>query len=265
MKFAAIENRLKRRLEGGELSLGLAVNQARTPNIAMIAASCEFDALYVDLEHNPTSLETTSVICVAAMGFAVTPLVRLGSQVGHEAARVLDSGAQGLMIPHVNTVAEARAIVEACRFPPLGHRSAGGAGPAVTYRVMAQGDINAFLNRETLLLAMLETPEAIENAGQIAAVAGIDGLHIGSNDLCTEMGIPGQYHHPRLWEAYETTAKACRENGKTLGVGGIWTDLDLQTKLVRLGARFLISGSDVHYLMRAARADLAGLRAIELV
>jgi 2-keto-3-deoxy-L-rhamnonate aldolase RhmA len=255
-------NALKRKLEANEVALALAVNQARTPNISMIAAACGFDALYIDLEHNPTSLETTSVICVAALGLGVTPLVRVSSHMGHEAARVLDGGAQGLMIPHVNTAAEAQAVVDACRFPPIGHRSAGGAGPSLFYQPMPQGEINDHLNRETILIAMIETPEAVENAEAIAAVQGIDVLHIGSNDLCTEMGIPGQYHHPRLLEAYERVGRACTAHGKRLGVGGIWTDLQLQTQLIGLGARFLITGSDVHYMMRAARADLAGLRAI---
>ena len=256
-------NALKRKLEANEVAFGLAINQARTPNISMIASACGFDALYIDHEHNPTSLETTSAICVAALALGITPIVRVASQTGYEAARVLDGGAQGLMIPHVNTADEARAIVTACRFPPIGHRSAGGAGPSLFYQNMPQGEINDHLNRETILIAMLETPKAIDNADAIAAVEGIDVLHIGSNDLCTEMGIPGQYHHPKLREAYERLAGACAAHGKKLGVGGIWTDLPLQTQLINLGARFLITGSDVHYLMRAARADLADLRAIK--
>ena len=130
------------------------------------------------------------MLCVAAIATGITPMVRIGSQDGHLAARVLDGGAQGLMVPHINSAAEAEAIVTACRFPPIGHRSVGGAGPALGYKAMPQAEVSDFLNRETLLLAMLETPEAIEQAEAIAAVPGIDGLHIGSNDLCSEMGIP---------------------------------------------------------------------------
>src|SRR5271170_4775221 len=110
------ENRAKKMLKSNELVLCMGVNQLRTPNIAMIAASCGFDALYIDLEHNPTSLETAAAICVAAIGVGITPIARVFLQ---DAARILDCGAQGVMIPHVNTAAEARAIVEACRFAPL--------------------------------------------------------------------------------------------------------------------------------------------------
>jgi 2-keto-3-deoxy-L-rhamnonate aldolase RhmA len=112
------------------------------------------------------------------------------------------------MVPHVSTVAEARAVLDSCRYPPHGYRSASGSGPALGYFVRSQGKINSYLNEQTLLIAMLETPEAIENADAIAAIDGIDMLHIGSSDLSTEMGIPGQYKHARMDQAYEATAKA---------------------------------------------------------
>ena len=257
-----MENQLKRKLSNGALTLCLGINQARTANIAMIAAAAGFDAVYVDLEHNPTSLETASMLCVAAIGAGITPMVRIGSQDGHLAARVLDGGAQGLMVPHVNSPEEAGAIVTACRFPPIGHRSVGGAGPALGYKLMPQAEISDFLNRETLLLAVLETPEAIEQAQAITAVNGIDGLHIGSNDLCSEMGIPGRYRDPRYLRAVETAGRAARAHGKSLGVGGVLFDHELQTELVRLGARYLTAGNDVQYLVRGARLDVERMRTI---
>ena len=257
-----MENRLKRKLADGTLTFCLGVNQARTPNITMIAAAAGFDAIYVDLEHNPTSLETASMLCVAAISAAITPMVRIGSQDGHLAARVLDGGAQGLMVPHINSAAEAEAIVTACRLPPIGHRSVGGAGPALGYREMPQAEVSDFLNRETLLLAMLETPEAIEEADAIAAVPGIDGVHIGSNDLCSEMGIPGRYHDPHYLHAVEKAGRAARNHGKSLGIGGVLFDHELQTELVRLGARYLTAGNDVGYLLRGARADVERMRTI---
>src|SRR5262249_48516642 len=192
------ENRVKHKLKAGELVLFMGVNQLRTPNIAMIAAACGFDGIYIDLEHNPTSLETAAAICVAALGLGLTPTARVSWGAAHNAPRILDCGAQGVMVPHVNTVAEAKTIVESCRYPPQGHRSASGSGPALGYSQTSQGQINRVLNEQTLLIAMLETPQAIENADAIAGVDGIDIIHIGSTDLSTEMGIPGQYQHARM-------------------------------------------------------------------
>jgi 2-keto-3-deoxy-L-rhamnonate aldolase RhmA len=158
------------------------------------------------------------------------------------------------MVPHVSTVAEARAVVESCRYPPHGQRSASGSGPALGYAVRSQGEINRYLNEQTLLIAMLVTPEAIGNADAIAAVDGIDTLHIGSSDLSTEMGIPGQYAHARMRDAYEATARAARAHGKSMGIGGVREDLEFLTWLLQLGMRYLTSGSDVGYILSAGRA-----------
>jgi len=168
------------------------------------------------------------------------------------------------MVPHVSTVAEAKAVVEACRYPPWGHRSASGSGPALGYSARSQGEINTYLNEQTLLIAMLETPQSIENADAIAAVDGIDVVHIGSSDLSTEMGIPGQYQHARMREAYGATAKAARSHGKSFGVGGVREDLEFQTWLLRLGMRYLTGGSDVGYILSAGRADVKRIREARL-
>jgi 2-keto-3-deoxy-L-rhamnonate aldolase RhmA len=101
------ENRAKKMLKANELVLCMGVNQLRTPNIAMIAAACGFDAVYIDLEHNPTSLETAAAVCVAALGMGITPIARVTSHDAHDATRILDCGAQGVMVPHVQNAAEA--------------------------------------------------------------------------------------------------------------------------------------------------------------
>ena len=100
----------------------MGVNRMRTPNIAMIAAACGFDAIYIDLEHNPTSLETAAAICVVALGIGITPIARVSSRDPHDPTRILDCGAQGVVVPYVGTVAQVRAVVESCRYPPHGHR-----------------------------------------------------------------------------------------------------------------------------------------------
>jgi len=260
MSQDAVQNTAKRKLAAGGLVLCMGLRQARTPDIAMIAAACGFDAVYVDMEHSPISAETTATICTAALGFGITPLVRVPGHDVHLATRVLDGGALGVIFPHVNNAAEAEAMVAGCRYPPLGHRSVMGPGPALGYRATPLGEVNERMNAETLLIAMLETPEGIANAGAIAATPGIDMLLIGSNDLSTEMGIPGQLRHARVREAFATTAAACQAHGKILGIGGVRGDLELQSELFALGGRFIIAGSDVTYLTAGAAADAKRLR-----
>jgi 2-keto-3-deoxy-L-rhamnonate aldolase RhmA len=258
------ENRAKAMLKAGELVLCMGVNQLRTPNIAMIAAACGFDAIYIDLEHNPTSLESAAGICVAALGLGITPIARVASHDPHDATRILDCGAQGVMVPHVRNAAEARAIVEACLYAPKGHRSAFGSGPGLGYAALPQAEICRLLNEHTLLMAMIETPEAVANAEAIAAVEGIDVLHIGASDLSTEMGIPGQYAHARMRAAFESVARAAKSHGKAMGVGGVRQDFEFQSWLLRLGVRYLTSGSDVGYILSAGRADVRQLRELKV-
>ena len=255
-------NSTKQKLSAGKLVLCMGLRLARSPDIAMIAAECGFDAIYADMQHSPMSLETVSAICVGALGQGITPLVRPPSHAGDAISRALDGGAQGVIMPDVDDAAQARAIVNRGRFPPLGHRSVMGATPALAYRALPLGEINQTLNAETLIIVMLETAQGIAHADEIAAVPGVDVLLIGSNDLCTGLGIPGQLRHPKLREAYETAAKACSRHGKTLGVGGIRGDLELQRDLVKMGARFIIAGSDNAYLAAAARKDVEALRGL---
>lgn len=244
----------------GEVALCMATRLARTADIAMIADAAGFDCFYIDMEHCTITLDAAGQICTAALGVGITPLVRIAGHNFDDAARLLDAGALGIVCPNVSTRAQAEAFAKACRLPPLGERSVAGAGPLQGYRATPLAEVNSQGNALTTCIAMLETPEGIENADAIASVPGIDVLLIGSNDLCTAMGIPGELKHPKLRAAYEATAKACQAHGKVLGIGGIRGDVAHVAELVALGARFVIAGSDVQYLMMAARAEVASLR-----
>ncbi|MGH7072528.1 MAG: HpcH/HpaI aldolase family protein [Acetobacteraceae bacterium] len=258
-----IANRAKERLAAGELVLCLGTRQARTPDIAMIADASGFDAFYIDMEHSTITLEAAAAIASAALGIGITPIVRVAGQAAHDAARLLDGGALGIIYPHVATREEALAFVAACKFPPAGHRSVAGSGPAQLYRRLPLAEVNRLGNEITLAIAMIEDPEGVAHADAIAAVPGLDMLLIGSNDLCTEFGIPGQLHHPKLKEAYAAVGRACAASGKVLGIGGIRGDPELTRELLALGARFMIAGSDVGYLMKAAAEDVRTIRALE--
>ena len=108
---------------------------------------------------------------------------------------------------------------------------------------------------------MLETPQAIDNAEAIAAVPGIDALLIGTNDLCMEMGIPGEFGHDRVVAAYDKVIAACRAHGKHPGMGGAYAPQLIERYIAR-GMRLILSGNDFSFLMAGARAQAAGVRAM---
>ena len=252
---------MRERLDAGQLVLCMALTQARTADIPTIAAAAGFDAVYVDLEHTAASLETTSLLCSAAIGAGITPLVRVPSHDHQYLTRALDIGAMGVIVPHVETPEAAEQIVDACRFPPRGHRSVSGPNPANRYRAMPQQELLDFFDGQTVLAAMLETPDAIARAVEIASVPGLDMVMVGPHDLTAEMGILGQFRDPTFLDAVREVAKACRAHDKVFGIAGI-RDLELLTELVELGLRFVSAGTDAGFMTEAATAHAARLRTI---
>jgi 2-keto-3-deoxy-L-rhamnonate aldolase RhmA len=256
-----VENITKRKLQANQLALGFGVHHLRTSATAALAAATGHDWLFIDMEHGAFSVHEATQLCLAALPTGVTPIVRVAAGALDEGTRGLDNGALGVVIPHVDTVEQARTIARAFRYPPVGNRSWGGPPAAFGFRAPANAEAQAALNAEILVVAMIESPEGVKNAGAIAAVEGIDALLIGTSDLTAEMGISGQIMHPRVQDAYRITGEACRAHGKALGMGGIY-DKDAATHYIRGGARFVLTGSDHTYLMAGAQARTDFLKSV---
>lgn len=258
-----VVNQTKRRLAAGELALGMGARQARTVDIATIARTCGFDWLFIDMEHSSMDVDLASQLAMASLGAGITPIVRVPGHEHYHASRLLDNGAQGIVAPHVDTVEEAQRIARACRYPPLGHRSVAGAQPQLGFRNVPTGEATRLVNADTLVVVMLETPKAIAGADAIAQVEGVDVLLIGTNDLCAEMGVPGQLADPRVEDAYRKVIAACRKHGKHPGMGGVY-EPKLMEKYIQMGMRMILSGSDLSFLMAGARARTEFLRALKI-
>jgi 4-hydroxy-2-oxoheptanedioate aldolase len=261
--MAAIANAVRERLAAGQLALGMGLRQARTVDIGRALAACGFDWAFIDMEHNTMSVDTAAQIAVACHDAGVTPLVRVPGYEHYLATRLLDAGAMGIVFPHVDGAERARQLVDNCKYPPMGHRSLGGPMAQLGFRPYPRGEATALVNEATLLVMMLETPRAIESADAIAAVPGVDVLLIGTNDLTLEMGIPGRYDDSRVVHAYETVIAACKRHGKTAGMGGIY-DHPTMERYVRLGARFILAGSDMTFIMTGGQARTEFLRGLPL-
>jgi 2-keto-3-deoxy-L-rhamnonate aldolase RhmA len=257
---ATLSNHMKEKLARGEVVSSITVRLVRGIEIARIAKTAGFDSLYVDLEHSSFSLETTGQICMAALAAGVTPLVRVpGIAV---VSRVLDGGALGVIAPHVRSAADARAYVAAAKFPPLGDRSAAGPLPHLHYQSFPVAEADAAVNDATLLMVQFESDAALAKADEIAAVDGVDLVMIGTNDLLADWGLAGQYEHPRVREAYAAAIAACRRHGKHVGVGGLSSRPELAAEFVRMGARYVSTGTDLAFLLSAATAKAKEVRDI---
>jgi 2-keto-3-deoxy-L-rhamnonate aldolase RhmA len=257
-----IENNAKRKLLAGELALGFGVQHLRTSALGMLAESCDYDWLFIDMEHGAFSMHEATQICIAALATAVTPIVRVAADALDEGARALDNGALGIVVPHVDTRAAAERAARAFRYPPSGTRSWGGSGAVFRFRPPGHAEAQAMLNREILIVAMIESREGLQNAEQIAAVEGIDALLIGTSDLSADLGFPGEIGHPEVQAAYKVVETACRKSGKVLGMGGVY-DREWSTRYIREnGARLVLTGSDHTYLVAGAKQRSEFLRSI---
>ena len=259
--MAAYVNHVKRQLADGQLALGLVLRQARTVDIAAIAKACGFDWLSIEMEHSSLNIDTAAQMACAALPVGISALVRVPGRAPHHATRLLDTGAQGVIIPHVDSAEEAALVVSHCKFPPVGHRSIASVQPQLAFQSISGADAMQAVNAETLIVVMLETPQAIDNADAIAAVPGIDVLLIGTNDLCAELGIPGQFAEPKVEDAYRRVTAACRKHGVHAGMAGVH-DPKLAEKFIGLGVRFVAGGTDLAFMMTGARQRVNALRGL---
>ena len=246
-----VKNIVKEKLARNEIVASMTVRLTRGVEIARMAKTAGFDMIYVDLEHSTLSLDTTGQICLAALSCGIAPMVRVPANTPEYIHRVLDGGALGIIAPGIGSAEEARAVVRATKYPPLGERGAGGALPQLEYRSFPTDEVYAAVNDATMVIVQFESAEALEKADEIVAVEGVDMVLLGINDLLASMGIPGQYEHAKVRDAYTRTIAACRKHGKHVGVGGLSTRPKLAAEFVAMGARLVSTGTDIQFLQAA--------------
>lgn len=251
---------LRAALSADRLVVCLALSMARTPDVPAIAAAAGYDAVYVDLEHAGTSWDTAAMLCSAAIGAGIGSLIRVPSHAPDVIARALDVGAQGVIAPHVRSKADAEALVAAARFPPGGERSVSGPNAVSGYAPTPVAERLAQVDAETVVIAMIESVDALEAVQEIAAVPGLDMLLVGPHDLASERGAPGDLEHPDVLAAIRSVVDACRTAHIAFGVAGLRSARAILSLVADHGLRFATAGSDVSLFTDAAFARIAELR-----
>lgn len=244
----SIPNPVKELLKAGKVALGMNVRLARSGDIARIAKTCGHDFIFIDAQHSLFSVETIGHIAQAALGCGISPLVRVRSVDDPDTQVLLDNGVTGIVFPDVSTAAEARRAVSRARFPPVGKRSAAGAYTILDYRAVPMGQLVAALDDNALVVCMIETREGLENVEEIAAVEGIDVIHVGSNDLLTGLGMPGAFGSPEHIAALDRVISVTKAHGKIPGVGGD-RNVARQAEFIRKGARFITTNSEIAFIL----------------
>ena len=241
-------NPLKELLKADKVALGMLVRVARSPDIARIAKTTGHDFVFIDSQHAIFNIETIGNIAQTALGVGIAPLVRVRSVDDPDTHVLLDNGVTGIVFPDVNNAAQAKRAVDRAKFPPIGTRSVGGAHPLFNFRALNTAEMVPALNDNTLVVCMIETKEGLENADEIAAVPGVDVVHVGSNDLLASLGRPGTFGSPEHIAAVDRVIAAAKKHGKISGFGGD-RNLTRQMDFIKKGARFLTTNSDIAFMI----------------
>ena len=252
------QNGLKQALKAGEPVFGTMIFEFFTPGIAQIVKAAGADFILFDMEHSGVGIDVIKAQMAACRGLDLVPVVRVPTLQTHFIAGSLDMGAMGIMVPMVETAAQAREIVSATRYPPIGRRGAAFGVAHDDYSGGAVTDKVAAANERTMVIALVETAEGIKNVDEIAAVEGVDVVWLGHFDLTNFMGIPAQFQHPDYLAAVDTLIAAARKHNKAAGV--MAADMVWGRDYMAKGFKAIAYGLDLALLQKALGEGLASLR-----
>jgi len=247
-----LKNKTKEKLKSGQTAIGFRMDFA-SPYIVEVLGDVGFDFVYFDLEHGPMSEESCQEMIRATELAGLTPVVRVPTGDPGVTARFLDSGAMGIVFPHCNTKQDAQAAVKAVKYPPEGERGIG--GRSLSLSTLSIADYIKEANKETMVIAMIEEVEALNNLSEILTVDGLDVLWVGRLDFSISSGVPGQVNAPVIQKAVNRIITEGRAAGKTVGVGAINVDdPDSVKRFIKQGARFFALNTTS--ILKSAAANL---------
>jgi len=246
----------RERILAGETTFGCWAGLG-SPLAAEIAARAGFDWVLVDLEHGATTEAELLAHLTAIEAGGATALVRPQSGERLRLGRALDLGATGVVIPRLDSAAEARQAVAYLRYPPGGVRGLALLTRGARLGSVAHADV-ASLNRDIVGIVQVESPGALRDASEIAAIDGVDVLFVGPTDLSHSLGVPGRFGDPAYQAALRTVVEACRANGKAAGI--LLYDPASFGPHLELGFAFVGLGADASFVASGARTALAAAR-----
>jgi 2-keto-3-deoxy-L-rhamnonate aldolase RhmA len=251
-------NPVKSKLKSGGVAIGSEISRLRSADISRIYAAAGFDFVFIDTEHTAFSSETVADMIQAARHSGIVPIVRVPQAEYAYVAGALDAGAEGVIVPRVNTPEQVEEIVSWVRYPPAGIRgfacnTAQSGGEAIS----AEEHVES-ANRETLLVIQIERREAVANLEEMLSIDGVDVACLGFMDLTVDLGIPGQLEHPTAVGAVTRLIDVANENGVAPGI--IAGDMATIDDWMSRGMRFVSYATEEIFLQQAATDSAGALR-----
>ncbi len=252
-------NRLRAMLQSGRFATGMMIQEVRSPAIAIILAQAGFDFAFIDMEHGRFDLESTANVIQALRLAGLTPLVRVPDGEYHLIARVLDAGAEGVMVPRIETREQVENLVRSVRFPPEGKRGLSATKGHNEFQPADPWEFTRFMNRENLVILQIERKEAVEDIDALLDVPGVDGVVIGPNDLSLSLGASKAVDDPQMQQAIGRVFEAAQARGMFTG---IHAGLDWIAAWRPRGMNLLACSTDLEMLNTSCKRLAADLKKI---
>ena len=240
-------NKLKSNLKNNSLTVGSWITMS-SPNVVEILSQYDFDWLCIDIEHNLFNGESIVNLIRLIQSYDIAALVRVSSNNDEIIKHCMDAGADGVIIPMVNTVLDAVKAVNSVYYPPLGRRGVG------LSRAQQYGagfiEYQKWLKENTIIIAQIEHHEAITNLEEIISLDLIDGVIIGPYDLSASMGYPGDFHRTDVQDQLRTFESICKKLNFPLGLHIVNPDKEELKAKIDLGYSFIAYGTDFNFLRK---------------
>lgn len=252
-------NTLKSKLNNNELTIGSWITIGH-PSVIEVLSNVGFDWLTIDMEHTTIDYSVAQTLISTIQSKGMAALVRVSKNDEVYIKRVLDAGADGVIVPMINNANDARKAVEYVKYPPEGKRGVG------LYRAQKFGLNNGFedykkwLKENAVIIAQIEHIDAVNNIEEIISTPGIDGVIIGPYDLSGSLGVPGDFNDPRVINALSKVEQACIEKNFTMGFHVIEPDSNQVKQRINSGYNFVAFSTDFFFMGRKAESELSNIR-----
>ena len=253
-------NRFKQAVSEGRIPIGHMLGEFTTSGMAQMLEGAGVDFAMIDMEHGAYSLAQVADMVAWFKATTVAPFVRVPGSQYHFIARALDAGVLGVMVPNVKSGGEARSVVEAAKYPPMGKRGFSTGAISTDYGDPDAAEWVERANADTTVIIMIESPEGLENLKEIASTPGVDVLWVGFADMCQYMGIPGQYHDPRFLDGMKKVIDAAKKHGLRSAIQP--SNPEQLKEWVAMGFDVISYGRDTHIYKEALARAVADVRRI---
>jgi 4-hydroxy-2-oxoheptanedioate aldolase len=248
-----VYSRVLKKLRAGDFVKVVGMSRVTDPWLVEVAGRIGYDVVWFDLEHRLFSYEKIDAISLACRHAGIDLMVRIRKHGYDSAMRALEAGANGVMVPHIRSAAEAKEWVDYVRFPPAGKRGLDGVGADADHGFANTLDHIRHANEEVFLALQIEDKEAVEQIDEIAAVPGFDLLFVGPGDLTLSYGVPLQFDHPVIEAVYDRVAEAAARHGKWWGTTS--GTAEQAQRILDRGGRMFTAGGDHGALVNGLKAS----------